>query len=143
MAFTRRMVTLAAVVAVPVGIAAASYALNEAPEQPRVPPPVRLEATPRPPGSPSPGVIPDGPPRAVPSAAPPPTAVPPATAPPSAAVPSAAGPSATGPSPRTTAPRPGTGAGPAPGRTPARTPTDTVVPAPPVTGDDDDDDLED
>ncbi|UYQ61676.1 small hydrophilic protein [Streptomyces peucetius] len=48
MAFTHRMVTLAAVVAIPLGIAATSYALTDAPETPQVPPAVELDATPRP-----------------------------------------------------------------------------------------------
>ncbi|MEW2633496.1 small hydrophilic protein [Streptomyces sp. NPDC048389] len=63
MAFTQRMVTLAAVVAIPLGIAATSYALTDAPETPRVPPAVELDGTPRPASPPADG----------PSGSPPPT----------------------------------------------------------------------
>ncbi|MFE3069762.1 small hydrophilic protein [Streptomyces sp. NPDC059247] len=52
MPFTQRMAGLAAVVAVPLGIAATSYALTDAPEAPRVPPAVHLSTTPTPPGPP-------------------------------------------------------------------------------------------
>lgn len=44
MAFTHRMVTLAAVVAIPLGIAATSYALTDSPEPPKAPPKVELES---------------------------------------------------------------------------------------------------
>ncbi|MFF3287460.1 small hydrophilic protein [Streptomyces sp. NPDC003023] len=66
MAFTHRLMTLAAVVAIPLGIAATSYALTEAPETPRVPPAVELDATPRPasPASGSPVGSPSGTPSA-------------------------------------------------------------------------------
>ncbi|MFI0978670.1 small hydrophilic protein [Streptomyces sp. NPDC021093] len=57
MAFSHRLATLAAVVAIPLGIAATSYALTDAPQAPKVPPKVELTtgpaATPRP-SSPSP-----------------------------------------------------------------------------------------
>ncbi|MGW2019220.1 small hydrophilic protein [Streptomyces sp. NPDC001927] len=48
MSFTHRMATLAAVVAIPLGIAATSYALTDEPEAPRVPPAVELSSTPSP-----------------------------------------------------------------------------------------------
>ncbi|MGW7286654.1 small hydrophilic protein [Streptomyces sp. NPDC054847] len=63
MAFTHRMATLAAVVAIPLGIAATSYALTDAPATPRVPPAVELDATPRP-ASPAPSATPGGTPSA-------------------------------------------------------------------------------
>ncbi|QIP86890.1 small hydrophilic protein [Streptomyces sp. Tu 2975] len=69
MAFTHRMATLAAVVAIPLGIAATSYALTDAPETPRVPPAVELDATPRP-ASPAPSATPGGTPSGSPSATP-------------------------------------------------------------------------
>ncbi|MFE3127184.1 small hydrophilic protein [Streptomyces hydrogenans] len=46
MSFTHRMAGLVAVVAVPLGIAATSYALTDEPAAPRVPPAVRLSTTP-------------------------------------------------------------------------------------------------
>ncbi|MGP4042653.1 small secreted hydrophilic protein [Streptomyces sp. 2A115] len=48
MAFSHRMAALAAVVAIPLGIAATSYALTDSPESPKVPPKVELDS-----GSPS------------------------------------------------------------------------------------------
>ncbi|MEV4684457.1 small hydrophilic protein [Streptomyces kurssanovii] len=69
MAFTHRMATLAAVVAIPLGIAATSYALTDAPETPRVPPAVELDATPRP-ASPAPSATPGGSPSGGPSGTP-------------------------------------------------------------------------
>jgi len=48
MVFSHRMAALAAVVAIPLGIAATSYALTDSPEPPKVPPKVELES-----GSPS------------------------------------------------------------------------------------------
>ncbi|MET8474982.1 small secreted hydrophilic protein [Streptomyces sp. NPDC006422] len=48
MAFSHRMAALAAVVAIPLGIAATSYALTESPDPPKSPPKVELES-----GSPS------------------------------------------------------------------------------------------
>ncbi|MEV3990787.1 small hydrophilic protein [Streptomyces sp. NPDC049837] len=115
MAFTHRMVTLAAVVAIPLGIAATSYTLTDTPEAPKVPPEVELGTSPRPSGSPEPSRTTPGPGR---TASATPTGVP---------VPSTTRP----PAPKDTPP--------------ARTlPTDTVVPGPPATaGDDDDDDLGD
>ncbi|MBM9622044.1 small hydrophilic protein [Streptomyces zhihengii] len=65
MAFTHRMVTLAAVVAIPLGIAATSYALTDAPGTPEVPPAVELDATPRP--APPPSADPTGNPSGTPS----------------------------------------------------------------------------
>ncbi|WP_409057279.1 small secreted hydrophilic protein [Streptomyces sp. SYP-A7185] len=44
MVFTHRMAALAAVVAIPLGIAATSYALTDSPEPPKVPPKVRLDS---------------------------------------------------------------------------------------------------
>ncbi|MDT0570215.1 small secreted hydrophilic protein [Streptomyces sp. DSM 3412] len=49
MVFSRRIAALAAVVAIPLGIAATSFALTDSPEAPRVPSKVELES-----GSPSP-----------------------------------------------------------------------------------------
>ncbi|MGX1130119.1 hypothetical protein RKD49_002309 [Streptomyces glaucescens] len=49
MSFTRRMATLAAVVVIPLGIAATSFALTDSPESPKVPAKVELES-----GSPTP-----------------------------------------------------------------------------------------
>ncbi|MFF9864320.1 hypothetical protein ACF1G0_02650 [Streptomyces sp. NPDC013953] len=141
MAFTLRMATLAAVVAVPLGIAATSYTLTESPETPKVPPEVKLGATPRPgvesgspgagaggaasPAATSPGTTASATPvpgSSSPSAVPPAVAHPPGTAP-------------AGPAPvRPPGAKPGTGAG------PAGTPTDAVVPGPPAAGGDDDDD---
>lgn len=48
MVFSHRMAALAAVVAIPLGIAATSYALTDNPEPPKAPPKVELES-----GSPS------------------------------------------------------------------------------------------
>ncbi|MGA6227260.1 small secreted hydrophilic protein [Streptomyces umbrinus] len=48
MVFSHRMAALAAVVVIPLGIAATSYALPDSPESPKVPPKVELES-----GSPS------------------------------------------------------------------------------------------
>ncbi|MGW8489970.1 small hydrophilic protein [Streptomyces sp. NPDC055886] len=53
MAFSPRLAALAAVVAVPLGIAATSYAMTDTSEAPKVPPTVRLEESP--PGTPPPG----------------------------------------------------------------------------------------
>ncbi|MET9375092.1 small hydrophilic protein [Streptomyces sp. NPDC002992] len=98
MSFTHRMATLAAVVAIPLGIAATSYGLTDEPEAPRVPPAVELSSPPvrtSPSGSPPSGSSPDGatPGGSAPSgSAPSPGATPPA--PPSDAV--VPGPSATG-----------------------------------------------
>ncbi|MDQ0984241.1 small hydrophilic protein [Streptomyces sp. V2I9] len=60
MAFSPRLAALAAVVAVPLGIAATSYAMTDTSEAPKVPPAVRLEESPR--GTPpeSGGPAPDG-----------------------------------------------------------------------------------
>ncbi|GGY53073.1 small hydrophilic protein [Streptomyces omiyaensis] len=93
MSFTHRMAGLVAVVAVPLGIAATSYALTDEPEAPRVPPAVHLSTTPTPAGT-----APTGP--ATPTASP-------------------ASPSS-----------------------PTPPPSDSVVPGPSATGDDDDDDHE-
>lgn len=101
MSFTHRMAGLVAVVAVPLGIAATSYALTDKPEAPRVPPAVHLSTTPPPTGS----------------ATPPPTGTAPTA---SASPPAPSAPSA--------------------GSTPP--PSDSVVPGPSTTGDDDDDDHE-
>ncbi|MFC8853112.1 small secreted hydrophilic protein [Streptomyces sp. NPDC057144] len=49
MVFSRRMAALAAVVLIPLGIAATSFALTDSPQEPRVPAKVELES-----GSPSP-----------------------------------------------------------------------------------------
>jgi hypothetical protein len=98
MSFTHRMATLAAVVAVPLGIAATSYGLTDEPEAPRVPPAVELSSPPvrsSPSGSSPSGSSPDGatPGGSAPSgSAPSPGATSPA--PPSDAV--VPGPSATG-----------------------------------------------
>lgn len=56
MAFSHRMAALAAIVAIPLGIAATSYALTDSPESPKVPPKVELES-----GSPQPGPTGPGP----------------------------------------------------------------------------------
>ncbi|MCX4655354.1 small hydrophilic protein [Streptomyces microflavus] len=53
MAFSPRLAALAAVVAVPLGIAATSYAMTDTPEAPKVPPAVQLDE--RPGGTPTPG----------------------------------------------------------------------------------------
>lgn len=44
MAFSHRMAALAAVVAIPLGIAATSYALTDSPDPPKSPPKVELES---------------------------------------------------------------------------------------------------
>jgi hypothetical protein len=49
MVFSRRIAALAAVVAIPLGIAATSFALTDSPQPPKVPSKVELES-----GSPSP-----------------------------------------------------------------------------------------
>ncbi|CAL9434534.1 small secreted hydrophilic protein [Streptomyces griseomycini] len=49
MVFTRRMAALAAVVLIPLGVAATSFALADGPEPPKVPPRVELDS-----GSPAP-----------------------------------------------------------------------------------------
>ncbi|MEV5319667.1 small secreted hydrophilic protein [Streptomyces sp. NPDC052687] len=49
MVFTRRMAALAAVVVIPLGIAATSFALTDSPEPPKVPARVELDS-----GSPTP-----------------------------------------------------------------------------------------
>ncbi|MET7294087.1 small secreted hydrophilic protein [Streptomyces griseoloalbus] len=49
MVFTRRMAALAAVVLIPLGVAATSFALSDSPEPPKVPPRVELDS-----GSPAP-----------------------------------------------------------------------------------------
>ncbi|MFF7853795.1 small secreted hydrophilic protein [Streptomyces sp. NPDC007904] len=46
MVFTRRMAALAAVVLIPLGVAATSFALADSPAQPRVPPRVELDGGP-------------------------------------------------------------------------------------------------
>ncbi|MFE4534095.1 small hydrophilic protein [Streptomyces scopuliridis] len=56
MAFSPRLAALAAVVAIPLGIAATSYAMTDSPDAPRVPP--KVELTPSPSGSGSPGGTP-------------------------------------------------------------------------------------
>jgi len=55
MVFSHRMAALAAVVVIPLGIAATSYALTDSPESPKVPPKVELES-----GSPSATPTPTG-----------------------------------------------------------------------------------
>lgn len=55
MAFSPRLAALAAVVAVPLGIAATSYAMTDTPDPPKVPPTVRLEESPR--GTPPPSGV--------------------------------------------------------------------------------------
>lgn len=77
MAFSHRLATLAAVVAIPLGIAATSYALTDAPRAPEVPPEVELTGGPgktsdRPSGpasspSASPSSTPSGTPTGVPT----------------------------------------------------------------------------
>lgn len=55
MAFSHRMAALAAVVAIPLGIAATSYVLTDSPEPPKVPPKVELDSSsPAPPDPTSP-----------------------------------------------------------------------------------------
>ncbi|MFI6082830.1 small hydrophilic protein [Streptomyces sp. NPDC051217] len=79
MAFSIRLAALAAVVAVPLGIAATSYAMTDSPEAPKVPPGVRLDNTPSGtpsgtpstgPGEPSPTGSPTGPPAGSPDDSP-------------------------------------------------------------------------
>ncbi|XXZ48605.1 small hydrophilic protein [Streptomyces cavourensis] len=53
MAFSPRLAALAAVVAVPLGIAATSYAMTDTSDAPKVPSTVHLEESPR--GTPAPG----------------------------------------------------------------------------------------
>ncbi|GAA2078674.1 hypothetical protein GCM10009801_35720 [Streptomyces albiaxialis] len=61
MAFSHRIATLAAVVAIPLGIAVTSYALTDSPDTPEPPAKVELESeSPAPSGSPSGGPS-DGP----------------------------------------------------------------------------------
>lgn len=55
MAFSPRLAALAAVVAVPLGIAATSYAMTDTPEAPKVPSTVQLEESPR--GTPPPSGV--------------------------------------------------------------------------------------
>ncbi|MEU9996383.1 small hydrophilic protein [Streptomyces sp. NPDC050848] len=86
MSFTHRMATLAAVVAIPLGIAATSYALTDEPEAPRVPPAVEISSTPSTPTSTATTSGPSTPPLSDASG--------PSTPPPSDAV--VPGPSATG-----------------------------------------------
>ncbi|MEU9852894.1 small hydrophilic protein [Streptomyces sp. NPDC047974] len=95
MSFTHRMAGLVAVVAVPLGIAATSYALTDEPAAPRVPPAVHLStrptATAPTPGAPAPTVSAPTAPTAPTAPAAPPT---PSTPPPTDSV--VPGPSATG-----------------------------------------------
>ncbi|WP_329377622.1 small hydrophilic protein [Streptomyces sp. NBC_01716] len=79
MAFSIRLAALAAVVAVPLGIAATSYAMTDSPEAPKVPPGVQLDETPSGtpgdrgssgPGEPSPTGSPTGPPTGSPGGPP-------------------------------------------------------------------------
>lgn len=56
MVFSRRLAALAAVVVIPLGIAATSFALTDSPEAPKVPPKVELDS-----GSPTPTPTPPGP----------------------------------------------------------------------------------
>ncbi|MEU3300588.1 small hydrophilic protein [Streptomyces sp. NPDC006678] len=53
MSFVHRLATLAAVVAIPLGIAATSYVLTDAPEAPKVPPTVELSTSPAAGGTPA------------------------------------------------------------------------------------------
>ncbi|MGW0640893.1 MULTISPECIES: small hydrophilic protein [unclassified Streptomyces] len=64
MAFSPRLAALAAVVAVPLGIAATSYAMTDTSQAPKVPPAVQLDESPRPApptpsGTPAPTRTPD------------------------------------------------------------------------------------
>ncbi|GGJ90615.1 hypothetical protein GCM10011583_22540 [Streptomyces camponoticapitis] len=83
MAFSLRLAALAAVVVVPLGIAATSYAMTDGPEAPKVPPGVQLDDTPSGtpsgtpsdpggagPGGPSPTGSPTGPPTGSPDDSP-------------------------------------------------------------------------
>lgn len=61
MAFSQRMAALIAVVAIPLGVAATSYALTDDPEEPAPPSRVEMESgTSSPPGSSPPGSTPPG-----------------------------------------------------------------------------------
>ncbi|MFD4375261.1 small hydrophilic protein [Streptomyces sp. NPDC058486] len=73
MSFTHRMAGLVAVVAVPLGIAATSYALTDRPEAPRVPPAVHLSTVPTPPTPTKPTGSATPSPTGSPSSAPPPS----------------------------------------------------------------------
>ncbi|MFI6643858.1 small hydrophilic protein [Streptomyces sp. NPDC050504] len=66
-AFTHRLATLAAVVAIPVGIAATSYLLTDDPEKPEVPAQVELDTSPAPT---TPGPAPTRSPAGTPTSAP-------------------------------------------------------------------------
>ncbi|WP_405792005.1 small hydrophilic protein [Streptomyces sp. NBC_01506] len=78
MAFSPRLAALAAVVVVPLGIAATSYAMTDSPEAPKVPPGVQLDNTPSgaPSGTPGdrgstgPGTSPTGTPTGTPTRSP-------------------------------------------------------------------------
>ncbi|MFE9302181.1 small hydrophilic protein [Streptomyces sp. NPDC006856] len=70
MAFSPRLAALAAVAAVPLGIAATSYAMTDTSEAPKVPPTVHLEESPRPTPSPDGAASPGGFPAPSGSAAP-------------------------------------------------------------------------
>ncbi|MFH8497952.1 small secreted hydrophilic protein [Streptomyces coeruleorubidus] len=60
MAFTRRMAALSAVVLIPLGIAATSFALSDRPESPKVPSKVVLDSdSPKPKPTPTPDPSPD------------------------------------------------------------------------------------
>ncbi|MDI3387177.1 small secreted hydrophilic protein [Streptomyces sp. B-S-A8] len=65
MAFSHRMAALAAVVAIPLGIAATSYALTDSPEPPKAPPKLELES-----GSPTPSGSGSGSPKPEPTPTP-------------------------------------------------------------------------
>ncbi|MET9509161.1 small hydrophilic protein [Streptomyces flavidovirens] len=67
MAFSHRLATLAAVVAIPLGIAATSYALTDSAEAPKVPHKVELESTSPGTGQPSPRTTPGSTPGTTPS----------------------------------------------------------------------------
>ncbi|MBT2525729.1 small hydrophilic protein [Streptomyces sp. ISL-99] len=67
MAFSHRLATLAAVVAIPLGIAATSYALTDSAEAPKVPHKVELESTPPGTGQPSRRTTPGSTPGTTPS----------------------------------------------------------------------------
>ncbi|WP_405607684.1 small hydrophilic protein [Streptomyces sp. NBC_01511] len=78
MAFSPRLAALAAVVAVPLGIAATSYAMTDSPQAPKVPPGVQLDNspsdtrsdTPGDRGSTGPGASPTGTPAGKPTGSP-------------------------------------------------------------------------
>jgi hypothetical protein len=61
MAFSPRLAALAAVVAVPLGIAATSYAMTDTPEAPKVPPAVQLDERPGGTSTPGPSASPSAP----------------------------------------------------------------------------------